>query len=156
MANKKVLYALCGLALGALLGVSGNSWALLVAPALIAIGFYLPEVLVYNDAIKRTQEIEWALADSVDLLSMCVESGLGLEAAFGKVSDVQSGPMSEEFAAEQCREMRSARRGKAREQAQKVPVKILLPVMLCFLPGIFLIILGPAVISIFSSSLFNS
>ena len=203
--RSKVLYALFGLALGALLGVSGNSWALLVAPALIAIGFYLPEVLVYNDAIKRTQEIEWALADSVDLLSMCVESGLGLEAAFGKVSDVQSGPMSEEFAAvlaelrmgksrneafedmaarntqpdllrfvsamkqvdklgipvssvlqEQSREMRSTRREKAREQAQKVPVKILLPVMLCFLPGIFLIILGPAVISIFSSSLFNS
>ena len=57
---------------------------------------------------------------------------------------------------EQSREMRSTRREKAREQAQKVPVKILLPVMLCFLPGIFLIILGPAVISIFSSSLFNS
>lgn len=205
MANTKVLYALCGLVLGVLFGVSGSPWALVVAPTLIAVGFYLPEVLVYNDAIKRTQEIEYALADSVDLLSMCVESGLGLEAAFGKVSEVQSGPMSEEFAAvlaelrmgksrneafedmaerntqpdllrfvsamkqvdklgipvssvlqEQSREMRSTRRERAREQAQKVPVKILMPVMLCFLPGIFLIILGPAVISIFSSSLFNS
>lgn len=204
MANKKVLYGLAGLLLGLLFGASGNIWALVVAPLLTAAGFYLPEVLVYNDAIKRTQEIEYALADSVDLLSMCVESGLGLEAAFGKVSEVQSGPMSEEFAAvlaelrmgksrneafddmaarntqpdllrfviamkqvdklgipvsavlqEQSREMRAARRERAREQAQKVPVKILMPVMLCFLPGIFLIVLGPAVVSILNSSLFN-
>jgi tight adherence protein C len=44
--------------------------------------------------------------------------------------------------------MRSKRRDRAREQAQKVPVKILGPVMLCFLPGIFIVILGPAMVSI--------
>jgi tight adherence protein C len=49
---------------------------------------------------------------------------------------------------EQSREMRMKRRDKARELAQKVPVKILMPVMLCFLPGIFIVILGPAVVSI--------
>lgn len=204
MSNRKVEYGLIGLFLSVLLGVSGNEWAFITSPLFVAAGFYLPEVLVYNEAIKRTQEIEYALADSVDLLSMCVESGLGLEAAFGKVSDTQEGPMSEEFAAvlaelrmgksrneafddmaerntqpdllrfigamkqvdklgipvsavlqEQSREMRSSRRERAREQAQKVPVKILMPVMLCFLPGIFLIILGPAVISIMTSSMFG-
>ena len=46
---------------------------------------------------------------------------------------------------EQAREMRAKRFSRAREQAQKVPVKILMPLMLCFLPGLFIIILGPAV-----------
>ena len=49
---------------------------------------------------------------------------------------------------EQAKEMRAKRREKARERAQKVPVKILMPVMLCFLPGIFIVVLGPAIISI--------
>ena len=49
---------------------------------------------------------------------------------------------------EQSREMRAARRERARERGQKVPVKILAPIMLCFLPTVILIILGPAIISI--------
>ena len=49
---------------------------------------------------------------------------------------------------EQSKEMRSARREMARERGQKVPVKILAPIMLCFLPTVLMIILGPAVISI--------
>lgn len=49
---------------------------------------------------------------------------------------------------EQSKEMRSARRERARERGQKVPVKILAPIMLCFLPSVLIIILGPAVISI--------
>lgn len=49
---------------------------------------------------------------------------------------------------EQSKEMRAARRERARERGQKVPVKILAPIMLCFLPSVLIIILGPAVISI--------
>ena len=49
---------------------------------------------------------------------------------------------------EQAKEMRAKRYARAREQAQKVPVKILMPLMLCFLPALFVIILGPAVYSI--------
>ena len=48
---------------------------------------------------------------------------------------------------EQAKEMRAARRARARERGQKVPVKILGPIMLCFLPTVLLIILGPVVIS---------
>ena len=49
---------------------------------------------------------------------------------------------------EQSKEMRSSRRERARERGQKVPVKILAPIMLCFLPTVLIIILGPAVLSI--------
>ena len=49
---------------------------------------------------------------------------------------------------EQAKEMRAKRFARAREQAQKVPVKILMPLMGCFLPALFVIILGPAVYSI--------
>ena len=52
---------------------------------------------------------------------------------------------------EQSKEMRSSRRERARERGQKVPVKILAPIMLCFLPTVLIIILGPAVISIMNA-----
>jgi tight adherence protein C len=43
--------------------------------------------------------------------------------------------------------LRKVRREQAREQAQKIPVKILFPIMLCFVPSIFLIVLGPVGLS---------
>jgi tight adherence protein C len=49
---------------------------------------------------------------------------------------------------EQSIEMRAGRRESAREQGQKVPLKILAPIMLCFLPCVLIIILGPAVLGI--------
>lgn len=52
---------------------------------------------------------------------------------------------------EQSRQLRSMRREKAREQAQKLPVKILAPTMLFMLPSLLVIVLGPAVVSILRS-----
>lgn len=49
---------------------------------------------------------------------------------------------------EQAKEMRARRTSSAREQAQQVGVKILLPLVVCFLPGLFVIVVGPALISI--------
>jgi tight adherence protein C len=51
---------------------------------------------------------------------------------------------------EQAREMRQRRRALAREKAQQVSVKILMPLVLCFLPGLFIIVLGPAIAAIFN------
>lgn len=51
---------------------------------------------------------------------------------------------------EQAREMRQRRRALAREKAQQVSVRILMPLVLCFLPGLFIIVLGPAIASIFN------
>jgi tight adherence protein C len=60
---------------------------LAVAMAAALLGFYLPRVYVQNKITKRQKAIERAWPDAIDLLLICVESGMGLESALGKVSD---------------------------------------------------------------------
>jgi len=195
--DAKLLYSLVGAALGAAAIARFGLWGWGVLVAAVAIGYLLPDLLVYNVGLKRTEQIRLSLPDALDLLDLCVESGLSLQAAMAKVADVQAGPVAEEFARvlqemrlgvsrsdalhaladratqsdlkqlvsailqaeslgipiaavlrEQASEMRAKRSARARETAQKVPVKILAPLMLCFLPGLFIIILGPALITV--------
>lgn len=51
---------------------------------------------------------------------------------------------------EQVKELRGKARDRAREKAQKVPVKILGPVMLCFLPSVLIIVIGPVILQVLS------
>ncbi|MFM5904925.1 MAG: type II secretion system F family protein [Micrococcales bacterium] len=50
--------------------------------------------------------------------------------------------------AEQASEMRAKRKDRAREQAQKVTIKVLMPLMLCFLPAMFIVVVGPAIVQL--------
>lgn len=195
--DRKIVYGALGLGLGALFGarVGGAAW--LAVPVAALLGYFLPDILAYNQGLKRTEQIQLALPDALDLLDLCVESGLSMQAALARVAEHQSGPVAAEFGRvlqemqlglsradafealarrtkqedmhrfvaailqvdklgipvaavlkEQAVEMRKKRQSRAREQAQKVPVKILGPLLLCFLPGLFIIILGPALITV--------
>lgn len=50
--------------------------------------------------------------------------------------------------AEQAQVMRDSRRDKAREAGQKVTIKILAPLMVCFMPAMFIIVIGPAIVDL--------
>lgn len=197
MAFKTV--AMLGLGvLGGLLGV-GNAVHLVAFAALGgAAGFFLPDLLVYNMGIKRQQLIRKKLPDALDMLTVCVEAGLGFDAGVAQVARKTTGPVASEFSRvlqemqfgqsrvqalramtarstapelrtfvsvlvqaaelgipiaavlrEQSNEMRLKRRQAAEEQAQKVPVKILVPLILFLMPALFIVILGPGVLNIY-------
>jgi len=64
------------------------------------VGFYLPNLYVKNCGTKRQQSIKLAWPDALDLMLICVESGMSIEAAFKRVSEeigVQSPELAEEL-----------------------------------------------------------
>jgi tight adherence protein C len=65
------------------------------------IGYYLPALFVRNKVNKRQTAIRRSWPDALDLLLICVESGMGLESAVAKVADeivAQCPELSQEFA----------------------------------------------------------
>lgn len=65
-----------------------------------AIGYYLPEIYLSIRTKSRRQSMQMALPDIIDLLIICAESGLGMDAAINRVSRegaVASGELAEEF-----------------------------------------------------------
>ncbi len=187
-----------GLVIGGGLGflLGSGFFALVLGGACAAAGFFLPDLLVYNAGTKRQQALGRALPDSMDLLTISVEAGLGFDAALSQVARNTQGPLAGEFfrvlqemqigksrteafralaerttvpelrafvsslvqadqfgipvanvLREQSRELRIKRRQVAEEKAQKVPVKIMVPLVLFIFPVIFIVILGPAVAS---------
>jgi len=65
-----------------------------------AIGFYLPHILLVNAISKRQQEMTLNFPDALDLLVICTEAGLSIEAAFQRVThelEDASATLSEEF-----------------------------------------------------------
>jgi len=160
------------------------------------LGYLAPNMYLYQKAHDRSEKLQRALPDAIDLLTISVESGLGFDAACAQVSKNTDGPLADEFArmlqemqigrgrsdalrslAErtdlpdlrsfvsamvqadafgipvgqvlrvQSSEIRVKRRQWAEEMAQKVPVKILVPLIFCILPCLFIAVLGPAAIS---------
>ncbi len=165
-------------------------------------GFYLPNMYVSNVISKRQLSVRRAWPDSLDLLLICVESGMSVEAAFTKVSHeigVQSSALAEELVlttaelsylqerrdafqnladrtgidgvksvcmaliqAERygtpianalrvlSKENRDMRMSEAEKKAAALPPKLTVPMIVFFLPVLFAIIMGPAMIQIFA------
>ncbi|MPY84263.1 MAG: hypothetical protein GEV00_13285 [Actinophytocola sp.] len=61
-------------------------------------GFFLPDLLLYNAGQKRQVNIRKALPDALDMLTVCVEAGLGFDAALAQVARNTKGPLAAEFA----------------------------------------------------------
>ena len=73
---------------------------LAIALAFAYFGYFGPTIWVRNQITKRQKSIRRAWPDALDLLLICVESGMGIEGAFRKVSEeigVQSIPLAEEL-----------------------------------------------------------
>ena len=173
---------------------------------LTAVGFYMPQVVLWWLRRKRQEAIFLTLPDALDLLVVCVESGLGLDAAMRKVceemkdhakviaeelslanfqlqmgrprrevlhdlgvrtgvDDVRSlaailiqadrfGSSIAQALRVQSDSMRTRRKQIAEEKAAKTAVQLIFPLVLFIFPGIFVVLVGPAAISI-SQTLFK-
>ena len=99
---------LSGRILGALVGAGAGIyfWILLglslpvgivSAAAALVLGFQFPVILLYNTAAKREVQMQKALADAIDLLTISVEAGLGFDAALQQVAQNTEGPLAGEF-----------------------------------------------------------
>ena len=60
---------------------------LLVAVGIVVLGAYLPDLFVKNCAQKRQEKIKRALPDALDLMVICAEAGLSLDATLGRVAE---------------------------------------------------------------------
>jgi len=94
-----VVFVILAVVYGKVTGVSSTSTFLMVLVAGIA-GFLLPDFVLRRMIRKRQEEITDFLPDGLDLLVVCVEAGLGLNAAFIKITEefqLSSPALSEEF-----------------------------------------------------------
>ena len=81
-------------------------------PAAI-LGFYLPDLLLQSRIDRRQKEIRKAMPDGLDLLTICVEAGLGFDAAMSKVFEKWDNEMGRSFG----RVVREIQLGKLRREA---------------------------------------
>ena len=161
-------------------------------------GYYLPTIFVKNLASRRGDSIRRAWSDALDLLLICVESGMAIEPALQRVAreiGSASVPLAEELTLTTAelsylqdrrkayenlgkrtglatvksvvtsliqserygtplgtalrvlaQENRDTRMAEAEKKAAALPPKLTVPMILFFLPVIFVIILGPSII----------
>ena len=183
-------------------GLDFNLKALLPLAIMTGLGFYLPSIVLWYLRKKRQEEIFLSLPDALDLLVVCVESGLGLDAAMRKVCDemkdhakticeelslanfqlqmgrprrevlhdlgVRTGVddvrslaailiQADRFGSSiaqalrvQSDSMRTRRKQLAEEKAAKTAVQLIFPLVLFIFPGIFVVLVGPAAIQIYT------
>jgi tight adherence protein C len=107
-----------GTVLGVLfLAMFSFAWPLRVLGflAISLLGYWLPNIVLTNAVQHRQSEVRSALADSIDLLTICVEAGLGFDAALAHVSKNTSGPLADEF----YRTLQEVQLGRSRNEAMR-------------------------------------
>jgi tight adherence protein C len=176
--------------------------AMRLAGVLVAggLGYLLPQLLLSSAITKRQKLLQRGFPDALDLIVICVESGMSIEAAFNKVTDqmAESSPeMSEEMGLTSAelaflsdrrqafenlsdrtglpsfkalattllqserygtpianglrvlaQENRDARMSLAEKKAAALPAQLTVPMIIFFLPVLFIIIAAPAAIQI--------
>ena len=101
--------------IGALLALRHPALLLLTGGAGAAAGFFLPNVLLHNSGLKRQHRLAISLPEGIDLLTICVEAGLGFDAALAQVARNLKGPLAAEFA----RVLQEMHIGKSRAEAMR-------------------------------------
>lgn len=167
------------------------------------LGVFAPNAYLQNLIAKRQQSIRRAWPDALDLMLICVESGMSIEAAFRKVAEeigIQSVPLAEELTLTNAElsylqerrqayinfakrtgvdgvknvtmaliqaerygtpvatalrvmsdDVREQRMQEAEKKAASLPPKLTVPMIIFFLPVLFLVIMGPAVMQIMAT-----
>jgi tight adherence protein C len=100
---------------GAVLALRHPALLVLTGGVGAAAGFFLPDVLLYNSGLKRQQRLALSLPDALDLLTICVEAGLGFDAALAQVTRNLDGPLAAEFA----RVLQGMQIGQSRAEAMR-------------------------------------
>jgi tight adherence protein C len=187
-----------------LLSIFSNSMPVgretLITIGLTMLGYFLPQLYLKSKIDRRQRSIRKALPDALDLLTICVEAGLGFDAAMSKINEkwdndlamsfgraireIQLGKLRREalkdmsdriglaemtsFVAAviqseqlgvsmakvlriQADQMRMKRRQRAEEEAHQAPIKMLLPMVGFTFPTIFIVLLAPAALRMFST-----
>ncbi|HEX2681303.1 MAG TPA: type II secretion system F family protein [Candidatus Dormibacteraeota bacterium] len=186
-------------ALGFLLGLLfGNVVYLVISLAVgVILGYFAPVLWLRQKVDARKADIQKGLPDALDLLVICVDAGLGFDAALARVTDkyknalsdllskalrevslgrprlealdemgrnsgvedlhnfIQAVIQSEQFGTGigkilriQADEMRRKRRQRAQERGAQATLKMMLPMVGCIFPTLWIILLGPAVLII--------
>jgi tight adherence protein C len=95
----KVIGAVVGLFGGVLFSLMLTSMTvkIIVIVGVTVVGFFAPDLYLYQKAHERAERLQRELPDAIDLMTISVESGLGFDAAVQQVARNTEGPLAEEF-----------------------------------------------------------
>ena len=111
----KVIGAVAGLVGGLVFQLMLTSPAvkIVIVVGAVVVGFFAPNLYLYQKAHERADRLQRDLPDAIDLLTISVESGLGFDAALQQVARNTEGPLAEELS----RVMREMQIGQGRADA---------------------------------------
>jgi len=95
---QKLLFGAVGVGLGIMIysGQGGLLGSMLLIGAPIA-GYFAPDILLNGKAVRRQEEIQYALPDLLDQITISIESGTSFEGALARSGASGDGPLSEEI-----------------------------------------------------------